>query len=441
MTKVDVRAVRDTFLTNLAIMACNVITGILTARLLQPEGRGELASVILWPAIFAGLGIMGTNWALTREVAAHPEKEADLARTVVVLGLLQAGLITTLGYFLIPYLLPGDKQHLTGLTRLYLGCFLPLNFIGLNLIGLEHGRLRWRRYNLARASIVLPYLAFLLWFWWARINQVSWFVLALLVSNLFTVICCLFMQGPGIFKGKVRLADVLSLLKQGFPFFLASVSGVLASQMDKALVVSLLPTEAVGYYAVAFTFALAHAPLGGALGVTSFAALANEPDPCRQGNYLAKVFRQATWLYVGAGCAVALLAPLLIVPLFGPGFAPAALPAAILALSTSLAALGNILNDGLRGRGNTYPGIGSQFLSAGVVALAAWFWVPWLGLQGMAWASVLGSLGQLWVLVGAVIVLFPLRLTHLWGLRLRELKVLSSRIGSLWPFNGGPFRG
>jgi O-antigen/teichoic acid export membrane protein len=441
MTRVGARAVKDTFLTNMAIQACNVITGILAARLLQPEGRGELASVILWPAIFAGLGIMGTNWALTREVAAHPEKEADLARTVVVLGLLQAGLFMSLGYWLIPHLLPGDKQHLAGLTRLYLCLYLPLNFITLNLIGLEHGRLRWRRFNLARGSIALPYLIFLLVFWWARVSQVYWFILALLVSNLFTLICCLFMRGLEIFKGRIRLTGALSLLKQGFPFFLASISGVLASQMDKALVVGLLPAELVGYYAVAFTFASAHSSLGGALGVTSFAALANETDPYQQGAYLAKVFRQATWLYVGVGSAVALLAPLLIVPLFGPGFAPAALPAAILALATSLAALGHILNEGLRGRGHTGPGIGAQFLGAGLLALAGWFWVPWLGLKGLAWAVALASLGQFWVLVGAVLVLFPLRPTHLWGLRLRELKLLSNHLGSLWPFNSGPSKG
>jgi O-antigen/teichoic acid export membrane protein len=92
MKKVNVQAVWQTFLTNLAIQGCNVITGVLTARILQPEGRGELAAIILWPSILAGLGILGTNWALTREVAAHPEKEADLARTAVVLGLLQAAL-------------------------------------------------------------------------------------------------------------------------------------------------------------------------------------------------------------------------------------------------------------------------------------------------------------------------------------------------------------
>jgi hypothetical protein len=56
-----------TFSTSLAIQACGAGTGILTARLLGPVARGELATVILWPVILSNLGLMGCNWALARE--------------------------------------------------------------------------------------------------------------------------------------------------------------------------------------------------------------------------------------------------------------------------------------------------------------------------------------------------------------------------------------
>jgi enterobacterial common antigen flippase len=436
MKRVNSQAVWQVFLTNLTIQVCNVITGVLTARILQPEGRGELAAIILWPSILAGLGILGTNWALTREAAAHPEKEGDLALAAVVLGVLQAALFMGLGYFLVPQLLPADKQQLTNLTRIYL-LLLPLNFVCLNLLALEHGGLRWKRYNLVRQSVVLPYLLCILWFWLARVTQVAWFVMALLISNLIAVCCCLWMQRQAIFKGRIHLPDALHIFKLGMPFFLAAISGVVALQVDKTLVVSLLSTQAVGCYAAAFTFASAHGSLGGALGVTSFAALANEPDSYRQGQYLARVFRQASLLYVGAGAAVALLAPLCIVPLFGPGFAPAVAPAAILALATSFAALGQVLNEGLRGRGTTFPGIAGQLAGGGVVACAAWVWVPLYGLKGLAWAAVCGFLVQLLVLTTAVLILLPLKATDLWGLRREEVKILSGRLLALWPARGG----
>jgi O-antigen/teichoic acid export membrane protein len=432
MKRVTSQAVWQTFLTNLAIQVCNVVTGVLTARLLQPEGRGELAAIILWPTILADLGILGTNWSLTREAAAHPEKEDNLARTGVVLGMVQAILFMALGYFLVPYLLPAAKGHLIKITRVYL-LFLPLHIVILNLMALDHGRLRWKRYNLLRLLEYLPYLVCILCLWLVRATQVVWFVLALLINFMIVASFRLYLQRAEIRRGLVHLKESLQILRQGFPFFLAAVSGVAALQVDKTLVVSLLPSEAVGCYAAAFTFASAHAGLGIALGITSFAALANEPDPSAQGQYLASVFRQATLLYLGAGSAVALLAPLGIVPLFGPGFAPAMAPAAILAIATSCNALAQVLNQGLRGRGNTTPGIVGPLIGSGVVVWAAWVWTPSYGLKGLAWATVCGSLVQLLVLLAAVLVLLPLRPAYLWGLRWGEVKILFDRLLALWP--------
>ena len=63
------RANIATFSTSLAIQFCGLITGILTARILGPTARGELATVMLWPMILSNLGLLGCNWALAREVA------------------------------------------------------------------------------------------------------------------------------------------------------------------------------------------------------------------------------------------------------------------------------------------------------------------------------------------------------------------------------------
>ena len=224
-----------------------------------------MAAIILWPFILGELGILGTNWALTREAAAHPEKEADLARAAVVLGVVQAALFMVLWYFLLPHLLPADKQHLINLAHIYL-IFLPFYFVWLNLIALDHGGLRWKRYNLLRFAVFLPYLLCILGFWLAQVTQVSWFIMALLLSKLIAMAFCLYVQRAQIRQGLVRLVEALHILKRGVPFFLAAVSGIVALQVDKALVVSLLSSEAVGCYAAAFTFASAHGALGLALG-------------------------------------------------------------------------------------------------------------------------------------------------------------------------------
>jgi O-antigen/teichoic acid export membrane protein len=91
------------------------------------------------------------------------------------------------------------------------------------------------------------------------------------------------------------------IIRKGFPFFLGVSSLVLAISLDKALVVMLLPMVAVGLYAVAFTFGAAYSSIGAAVGLTSFATLANEPDAAQQGQLIARIFRQSSLVYLGAG--------------------------------------------------------------------------------------------------------------------------------------------
>lgn len=66
---IGLRAYAGTFATCVLIQGLTVVQGIIIARLLGPVGRGEYAAVILWPSVFAAIGIFGTNVALARAVA------------------------------------------------------------------------------------------------------------------------------------------------------------------------------------------------------------------------------------------------------------------------------------------------------------------------------------------------------------------------------------
>src|ERR1700720_1722296 len=91
-----------TFSTSLAIQFCGLITGILTARILGPTARGELATVMLWPVILTNLGLLGCNWALAREVAAEPRNESDWILAAVAVGFVAACVCLAAGYWLVP---------------------------------------------------------------------------------------------------------------------------------------------------------------------------------------------------------------------------------------------------------------------------------------------------------------------------------------------------
>lgn len=56
-----VNAWAGTFATNVLILLIGLATGILFPRLLGPEGRGALATVIFWPALCTSIGLFDVS--------------------------------------------------------------------------------------------------------------------------------------------------------------------------------------------------------------------------------------------------------------------------------------------------------------------------------------------------------------------------------------------
>jgi len=394
------KANAGTFSTSLLIQACGVVTGILTARLLGPVGRGELAAVILWPTILSNLGLMGCNWVLAREVAAHPEQESDWVSAGVAVGLATASFYLLIGYFLVPLLLPAEKSYLIPLARLGLW-LIPLDICNQVLLAAEHGRMRWRRFNSLRLSFFLFYLALIGIMGATRVARVRWFVLAFLGSHLLAMLARLWVHRKSLAPARVRWGDCGRLLRAGMPYFGATVSNLASLQFDIVLVVSLFNTEAAGIYVVASAFADGQSALGEALGITAFGVLSNESDPHRRQGVIVETFRQSALASLGAGLAAAFLIPFLVKPLFGAPFARAVRPGVILALAASLAASANILNQALRGAGRPHDGIVSQLHGTSVLAVTVLLLFRPLGLMGVAVAVLVSALAQLLALVGA----------------------------------------
>ena len=394
------RANFGTLSTSLAIQACGVFTGIVTARLLGPVARGELATVILWPTVLSNLGLMGCNWALAREVAKDPARERDWATGGIAVGLATALLYFLVGYFLMPWMLSRDKGYLLPLARLCL-LLIPLDIFNQVLLSIEQGRMRWRRYNLWRLSFALFYVGLISLIGITHRARVHLFVLAFLASHLLTVAVRLWIQRNAIAGTRLQLGECRHLLRSGLPYFGATASNLISIQLDKILVVSLLSTDAAGIYAVAATFASGQFSLGEALGITSFAVVSNEKDSGRQEKIITETFRQSALFSCGAALLLAGLIPFLVQPLFGFEFSRAIWPAVVLALAGSLTTSANILNQSLRGAGRPHAGLLSQLVGTAVMGLAALFLLRRFGLMGMAGAVLVSACAQVLVLVAA----------------------------------------
>lgn len=432
------KANTSTFFTSLAIQGCGVITGVVTARLLGPAARGELATVMLWPMILSNLGLMGCNWALARQVASHPEREAGLICGAAALGLAAASIYFLMGYLLIPFVLPLDRGYLLPLSRFCL-LLIPLDIFSQILLGIEHGRMRWRRYNFVRASFFIFYLILICILWATRRAQASWFVWAFLASHLLAVLLRLSIQRKSFALGKLHFSECLRLLRSGLPYFWATAANLLSVQLDKVLVVSLMSASAAGIYAVALTFGNAQSCLGEALGITSFAVLSNERNAASQEKILTETFRQSALVSAGLGLLLSLLIPFLIKPLFGFEFSQAVRPAMILAIAAALTTSSEILNEGLRGAGRPFAGLAAQLLGTGVLALAAALLLQKFGLIGMACAVFLSSCTQVTVLVAAAANWLQISPFCFWPFSAKDIKTVCQHMAALrLPYSRSP---
>ena len=387
--------------------------------------------MMLWPTVLGILGLMGCNSAIAREVAANPQREADwiCVSSVVALGL--ACSCAALGYILVPYLLPSDKQFLIWLTRTCL-LSVPLDIFSQMLLAAEHGRMRWRRYNLVRAVFFVCYTLLICTLWASKKAEVDWFIWMYLSSHLLAVVVRVAIQWESFVVGRLHLSECWRLIELGIPYFWSTAINLLTLQLDKILVVAFMRTEAVGIYAVAVTFSnVQYYALGEALGITSFAVLANEPSIQKQGNILSETFRQATLTALGLGTASACLIPLLIRPLFGPAFSAVVSPAVILTLATSIMAAGNVLHQGLKGAGKPYPAIVSQLVGTAILGLVAMLLSPKFGLNGMAWAVVAGACCQVLLLVVAASAILGVSTISFWPPHRKDVRALYQQLAAL----------
>jgi O-antigen/teichoic acid export membrane protein len=277
---------------------------------------------------------------------------------------------------------------------------IPLDVLNQILLAVEHGRMRWRRYNLLRLSFSVFYLLVIGFIGATRRVQVRWFVMAFLASHLLAFLLRLWIRRKSLAAGTLRFGGCRHLLRAGMPYFGATISNLVSLQLDTILVVSLFNTESAGIYAVAAAFANGQSSLGDALGITSFAVLSNEGNAGSQEKIITETFRQSALVSCGVGLALSGLMPFLVVPLFGFAFSRAIWPAVVLALAACLTASTNILNQGLRGAGRPHAGLVSQLFGAAVLAVSALLFLRGFGLMGMAFAVLVGACVQVLVMVG-----------------------------------------
>ena len=409
---IGLRAYAGTFATCVLIQGLTVVQGIIIARLLGPVGRGEYAAVILWPSVFAAIGIFGTNIALAR-AAAKTSRHDAVIRTSILLAVLTGTLASVACYLALPYLLPQDSRHLLGLSRLFVA-FILLNHLSLNVVAVDQGAGNFKRFNLTRMLLYPVYVAFLVVMWVWDVRQVAWAAVGLLVANGTVVVVRLLLalkdmpiRGP--------LYSPRETLRESVRFGLVGAAQPLYLHADKAILLWLLGAENLGLYVVALSASAAIGSITNSGGMVSF-TVAAQAGPGDGFERIARTFRISALLWLVFGGVLGVAMPLLLPLVYGSEFALAVNPARLLIVGSAFGGLANLLDQALRGQGRAF--VGFEGRAAGLVAMLASGIAlsRWFGLPGMCVAYAVGQ--------GTCLAFFLWRMLAHYGRRIDALPAL-----------------
>ena len=390
----------STVVSNGVILLLGVVSGVLAARLLGPEARGELAIVILWPsAVVYVFGSLGLHDAATFFAARHPERLNAVFTALQILGAAQVVFFGALGYFLLPLVLAGQRPEVIALARLFL-LFLPAGFNALYLLKLLQGRLLIGQYNLARVFIGAWYAGLLVVLYLTDRVSLPWIVAGQLAGyGLMSLLHYYFVHArlrpawqwdPSIFR---------PLLRYGLKTQFSVASTFVNFRLDQLAMSVLLAPQALGYYVVAVTLASPLRLVSNAIGAVTLPAAARESPAAARA--VIRHSLRTTLVLLGAG-AVALfwLAPCLLPLFFGEAFRPAIAACRVLVVASLPMGVNMVLYDALRALDRPEVASYGELVWNGVTAGLLAALLPHYGFLGAAYASLGGYLAtllfQLW---------------------------------------------
>lgn len=380
----------ETLVTNGLNAACGLLTGVLVARLLLPEGRGALALVTYWPQLLAGVGLLSVPAAIVyRRARIRDEEAASLVSTAFWLVLGLAAMLALLGLPILPRLV--DDKQLADLSQLYLIVWLPVHFVGLTLLAVDHGRQAFRRYNALRLVPQWSYLCLLLVLWAAGHATVSTVVFASWAGVVLTALVRVALAHREL-RVLPRLRHVRPLVRTALGFHGASLLGILALQVDRMVVVSAFDHALIGHYMVALTFAsVGLNVVQGAFTTLLFPKMAARSGDAGHRALLVQTLRYASFLLFSSGLVLVICAPWVIPALFGSAFQTAVPLAQVLVVACVVQALRQTVVVGCRGMHLFAPPVVSEAATVAGTLLVVFFMLEPVGGLSVPLALLVGN--------------------------------------------------
>jgi O-antigen/teichoic acid export membrane protein len=379
----------SSFFGTLLIQAMTMVSGVLTARLLLPAGKGELTAIILWPTLLTSLGCLGIWDAIVYHAAGRDD--AYLRRLFASCMLVSAVLalaLMILGFFLLPEVLVKHSAESIANARLYLW-FIPLTFGTVSAMSLFQGMQRFEAFNYLRVSVYVCELTGILILYFSGKISVRAVVGVFLLARVATFTLSLGLALRHFGRPVAPDRGILrTLLGYGVRTHIGTIADSLNLRLDQLLMSVFLASTALGLYVVAVSVSAVGTLVAATLNIVLFPRLAAAATDALRRRLLGRFMRLAMGLSLLSALGLYFLAPWLIRRFFGVDFL-GAVPSARVLIAASIVLNGNIILVG-GAKAFNFPGAASQaqILGLAFTGLFLFLLLPAYQGYGAAWASM-----------------------------------------------------
>jgi O-antigen/teichoic acid export membrane protein len=383
---------------SLSIVALTLISGIVLARSLGPEARGDLALAMQWPLLIVALSSMGIPEAVTYGSAQRGRRAGEVLGGALVVGSAQVVLAVLAGWWLVPLALTAASEQARVGALGYLAIvplYLPVSYLTCALQGVGD---TWA-FNASRLAVNLAYVCLLLALAIAGrltvAGSLSASVLATGLAGLFSLWLVFRSLESRI---QVSRAAIGGLVRYGARVHVGTLAWQAATRADILLLGNYAPSEQVGFYVAGLAIAgvVGVIPNSLALLLVPIFARAERAESQRA---LALLIGAGVPLLAIAAGGYAAFVPTATTVALGESFRPAATVGRVLVAAAACKAFSQMLSSVARGLGK--PLQSSAVDVAGlVVLLPLLLWlVPGRGALGAAIATAASSLVTIAILI------------------------------------------
>jgi O-antigen/teichoic acid export membrane protein len=383
---VQAHGLASTFVAQALVLGLGALTGILTARMLGPTGRGEYAAIFLWPLCISYIASFGMSPAIAFHIARKSFTLSEVTTATAVIGVVQGAVSILAGLTAIHFALARYSPEVRRLGDLVVLC-TPTVIFGTYAGNLFQGKQDLFRFNLLRVASPAAYAAGLTAILLTHRGSLRLVVFALIAGYV-----AAFFLGAGTVRRQLELhwqwneLAIPGLLNYGYRTLATNLANLFNQRVDQLVLTLLVPPQELGLYAVAVTLSSGVLVFSMASGLVTFSrGSSQQGSDARLTIY--RSFRMTLLWMLSSCAALYLLAPILVRLLFGTAFHGSVLACRILLPGTLMVGLNQILYNGANALGR--PGLPSvaEGISMAVTAGGLYLLAPRYGYLGAAIVS------------------------------------------------------